>query len=80
MSKENIGVLYGEPWTPSDTVVIRRHTRGFQVGVAGDVTLGYSDGTSHTWPACIAGVVHPHDGFIRLLSTDTTASTISVAY
>ena len=80
MSKENIGALGGETWTPSDTNLIDRPTRGFQVGVAGDVALGYKDGSSQVWPACGAGFIHPHSGFVRVLSTGTTATGIVVAY
>lgn len=80
MSKENIGALGGDSWTASDTVLIGRPTRGFQVGVAGDVALGYSDGSTQVWPACVAGLLHAHDGFVRVLSTGTTATGIVVAY
>jgi len=80
MSKENIGALGGASFTPSDTVYIDRPTRGFQVGVAGDVALGYADGTTVVWPSCVAGVIHAHDGFTRILATGTTATSIVVAY
>jgi hypothetical protein len=80
MSKENIGALGGESWTPSDTAIIGRPTRGFQVAVAGAVALGYPDGTTQTWPACVAGVLHAHNGFNQVLSTGTTATGVVVAY
>tara|TARA_R110000744_G_scaffold151628_4_gene265188 strand:+ start:508 stop:750 length:243 start_codon:yes stop_codon:yes gene_type:complete len=80
MTKENIGAVGGSSWTASDTALIGRAARGFQVGVAGDVALGYPDGTTQVWPACAAGVLHPHNGFIRVLSTGTTATSIVVAY
>ena len=80
MSKQYIGAVGGEPWTPSDTVQVTRPPRGFQVGVAGNVALGYADGTTAVWPACVAGVIHAHDGFTRILSTGTTATSIVVAY
>jgi hypothetical protein len=80
MSKETIGALGGSDWTPSDTAIIGRPTRGLQVDVSGDVALGYADGTTQVWPACVAGVLHAHNGFIRVLSTGTTATGIVVAY
>ena len=80
MSKENIGAVGGDDWTPSDTAVIGRDARGFQVAVAGDVALGYADGSTQVWPACIAGYIHAHSGFNRVLSTGTTATGIVVAY
>ena len=80
MSKETIGAIGGSVWSPSDTEYINRHTRGIQVAVAGDVALGYEDGTSVVWPACVAGILHPHSGFVRVLSTGTTATGIVVAY
>jgi hypothetical protein len=80
MSKENIGALGGDSWTPSDTAIIGRPTRGLQVAVAGDVALGYLDGSTQIWPACVAGLLHAHDGFNKVLSTGTTASGSVVAY
>ena len=80
MSKEYIGAVAGESWTASDTVFIGRPTRGFQVAVAGAVVLGYPDGTTQSWPACVAGVIHAHNGFTRVLSTGTAATGIVVAY
>jgi hypothetical protein len=80
MSNENIGALGGSDFTPSDTAVIGRHTRGFQVAVAGNVAIGYPDGSTQVWPACVAGVLHAHNSFIRVLSTGTTATGIVVAY
>lgn len=78
--KETIGAVFGEAWTPSDTEVIQRHARGFQVAVAGNVALEYADGTSCVWPACAAGIMHAHNGFVKVLATDTTASGVVVAY
>ena len=80
MSKETIGAVGGLAWTPSDTALIRRPTRGFQVSVSGDVALGYADGTTCVWPNCAAGVIHPHHDFTRLLATGTTATTIVLAF
>ena len=80
MSKENIGALGGDDWTPSDTALIGRPTRGFQVAVDGDVELGYADGSTQVWPACAAGVLHAHTGFIRVLANGTTATGIVLAY
>jgi len=80
MSKETIGALGGDSWTPSDTAYIGRATRGFQVAAAGDVALGYHDGTTQVWPACAAGVLHAHNGFNRVLATGTVATGIVVAY
>ena len=79
-SKETVGALGGEAWTPSDSAKIERHTRGFQVGAAGDVALEYEDGSSVVWPACAEGIIHPHHGFVKVLSTGTTATGIVVAY
>mgnify|MGYP003647060636 CR=1 FL=1 len=80
MSKETIGALGGNDVTPSDTTIITRPTRGFQVAVTGVVVLGYSDGTTQAWPACVAGLLHSHNGFTRVLATGTTATGIVVAY
>jgi hypothetical protein len=80
MSKSTIGATGGMAWTPSDTVKIGRPVRGFQVGVAGDVALEYADGSTAVWPACAAGIIHPHVDFVRVLSTGTTATGIVVAY
>lgn len=80
MTKELVGAIGGASWTPSDTNKLPRQPRGFQVGVAGDVALEYADGTTVVWPACVAGIVHPHFGFTRILATGTTATGIVVAY
>jgi hypothetical protein len=79
-SKETIGAIGGESWTPSDSALITRPTRGFQVAVAGAVALEYEDGSTCVWPACAAGVLHPHYGFVRVLDTGTDATGIVVAY
>ena len=79
-SKETVGAIGGESWTPSDTATIARHARGFQVSGAGDVALEYADGSTVTWPDCVAGVVHAHYGFVKVLATGTTATGIVVAY
>ena len=78
--KEIVGAVFGEAWTPSDTAVIERSPRGFQVGVSGDVALGYEDGTSCVFPACLAGIIHPHNDFTKVLATGTTATNIVVLY
>lgn len=80
MSKDTIGATAGESWTPSDTIRLTRSPRGFQVGVAGDVALEYPNGDTVTWPACVAGVLHAHSGFVRVLAAGTTATSIVVAY
>lgn len=78
--RSTIGAIGGQVWTPSNTNLIPRQARGFQVGVAGDVALGYPDGTTVVWPGCLAGMIHPHFGFTRILATGTTATGIVVAY
>lgn len=80
MSKQTQGAIGGESWTPSDTEKLKREPRGFQVGVAGDVALEYHDGSTVVWPACAAGLLHPHVGYVRILATGTDASGIVVAY
>jgi hypothetical protein len=80
MPDDTIGALGGVVYTPSDTAVIDRPPRGFQVAVAGDVVLGYKDGTTCLWPACAAGMLHAHYGYIRIMATGTTATGITVAY
>jgi hypothetical protein len=80
MPDDNSGAVGGVAYTPSDTALVSRLARGFQVAVAGDVALGYGNGTTVVWPACIAGVVHAHYGFVRILATGTTATGIVVAY
>lgn len=80
MSNANVGATGGASYTPSDSALIGRPARGFQVAVAGDVALQYADGTSCTWPACEAGFIHAHWGFTRILATGTTATGIVVAY
>ena len=79
-SKETVGAMGGASWTPSDSAIIGRPTRGFQVAVAGDVALAYADGTSVVWPNCAAGMLHAHYHFVKVLSTGTTATGIVVAY
>lgn len=80
MTKENIGAVFGQAWTPSDTARIGRPARGFQVGVEGNVALEYANGDTCVWPACAAGMIHPHVDFVRVLATGTTATGIVVAY
>jgi hypothetical protein len=80
MTKQTQGAVGGLAWTPSDTATIQRPTRGIQVATFGDVALGYPDGTTCVWPACIEGVIHPHVGFTRVLETGTTATGIVVAF
>ena len=80
MLNDTIGAIAGAAHTPSDTAIISRNTRGFQVAVAGDVALGYKDGTSVVWPACAVGFVHAHFGFVRVLATGTTATGIVIAF
>jgi len=79
-SRELVGFQTGLSVTPSDTDIIAGQPRGFYVAVAGDVALEYPDGTQVTWPACVAGVPHPHFGFSKVLSTGTTATGIVVGY
>jgi hypothetical protein len=78
--KELQGAIGGMEWTPSDSERISRPTRGFQVAVAGDVALEYKDGSTCIWPACIAGVLHPHVDFVRVLATGTTATGVRIAF
>lgn len=81
MTKQTQGAVAGVAWTPSDTGPrIAGEARGFQVGVEGDVTLEYPDGSTCTWPACAAGIIHPHVGFVRIHATGTTATGIVVAF
>lgn len=80
MDRSTIGAIGGEAWTPSNTTLIPRPARGFQVGVAGDVALEYADGSIVVWPACVAGITHAHWGFVRIRATGTTATGIVVAY
>jgi len=80
MSVDLVGAKGGAAYTPSDSAVIARQTRGFQVAVAGNVALGYADGSTAVWPGCAAGVIHPHFGFTRILATGTTATGIVVAF
>ena len=79
MTKQTQGATGGFPWTPSDTELISGQVRGFQVEVEGDVALEYPDGTSCIWPACVAGMIHAHVNFRRILATGTTATGIVVA-
>lgn len=80
MSKNTIGATSGESWTPSDTTKLTRTPRGFQVGVAGNVSLEYENGDIVTWPACVAGALHAHSGFVKIRATGTTATSIVIAY
>lgn len=80
MTKQTQGAVGGLAWTPSDTAIITRPTRGLQVTVSGNVALGYPDGTTCVWPSCIEGLIHPHVGFNRVLATGTTATGIVVAF
>lgn len=78
--RSTIGFTGGVAWTPSDTARIPGATRGFQVATAGNVALEYSNGDVTVWPACAAGIAHPHWGFVRIRATGTTATGIVVGY
>jgi hypothetical protein len=78
--RDTVGFQGGVAWTPSDTAVIPRQTRGFYVAEPGNVALGYPDGSSVVWPACVAGLPHAHFGFDKVLSTGTTATGIVIGY
>ena len=80
MSVDLTGSRGGLAYTPSDTAVISRQTRGFQLAVAGDVALEYPDGSIVVWPACVAGVVHAHFGFVRVRATGTTATGVVLVF
>lgn len=60
--------------TPHDTNNIAP-TRGLYVGVAGDVKVVMLDGTTVTFTALAAGIVHPLT-VVRVFSTNTTATNI----
>ena len=80
MSMETVGARGGVAVSPSNTVPVAAAVpRGFQVAVAGDVALKYADGSTVTWPACVAGVLHPHFGFTHVMATGTTATGVVVA-
>lgn len=80
MADTGVGATGGASYTPSDTALIGRPVRGFQVAVAGNVAVEYADGSIAVWPACGAGFMHAHYGFIRIRATGTTATGIVVVY
>lgn len=57
---------------PSDTVNFTSFTRGLYVGTAGDVAVIMRDGSSVTFTALAAGIVHPLS-LERVDATNTTA-------
>ena len=60
--------------TPADATYLEP-TRGIYVGVSGDVKVKMLDGTTITFTALAAGIVHPIS-CILIFSTDTTATNI----
>jgi hypothetical protein len=76
--RSTVGAIGGAVAVLDQTIT--RQTRGFQVAVAGDVALEYADGSTVVWPACAEGFVHAHFGFVKVLTTGTTATGIVVAY
>lgn len=74
----NAPALGGQSVTPSDTDDLPFACRGICVGVAGDVKVTHWDGDVVTWPALVAGVIHPIAAR-RIWDTGTTATTIVAA-
>lgn len=65
--------------TPADGSDLSYVTRGLYVGVSGDVKADMEDGTTVTFTAMAAGVVHPLR-VKRVYSTGTTATNITGVY
>ena len=62
--------------TPSDTVDIRKGSRGLYVGVSGDVIVHpQGSDTAVTFTGLAAGIIHPI-AVDRVLATGTTATNI----
>ena len=60
--------------TPNDSADLAERTRGIYVGVTGDVVAVMAEhGTTVTFKAMAAGVIHPIAA-IRVKSTGTTAT------
>lgn len=74
----NFNVSDSVPATPSDTVDETKAFTGLIVmGTAGAIKVGFSDGTTRTYPAVLAGVVLPISGdAVRVYDTGTTATNI----
>jgi hypothetical protein len=74
----NFNVSDSVPATPSDTVDESNAFTGFIVmGSAGAVKVGFSDGTTRTYPAVLAGTLLPITGSaVRIYVTGTTATNI----
>lgn len=69
----------GASVTPSDTATLTIPSRCICVGVAGNVRVDMVDGSTVTWPALAAGVLHPIRAR-RIYASGTTATTIVVGY
>lgn len=72
------------PVTPSDTVSIAfpsgtHYSKGIYIGVTGDLVAVMADGTSVTFKAIAAGVIHPISA-VRIDATSTTATDILAVY
>ncbi|NBW14211.1 MAG: hypothetical protein EBR82_40050 [Caulobacteraceae bacterium] len=79
MTHQIVGARAGQTAT-LDATITKQPTRSFQCAVGGDVALQYPDGSTQVWPACVAGVQHPHFGFVKILSTGTTATGIVIGF
>lgn len=64
--------------TPSDSVNQPVRFRALWIGVAGNVSITFSDGTSFTFVGVPIGMF-PHGG-VRVNATGTTASSIGAVY
>lgn len=66
--------------TPSDTQNFSQGAcRGLYVGVGGNVVVVAPDGTTVTYTALAAGIVHPIQA-LRINNTNTTATNIVALY
>lgn len=72
------GQLSAVAVTPSDSTTFNQ-TRGLYVGVAGNVAVTMADGTTITFNALTAGVVHPLS-VKQVKATGTTATNIVALY
>ena len=66
--------------TPSDTVdLVQGATKGLYIGGAGNVKMDMADGTTITFTALSAGMIHPISAK-RVYATGTTATLILAVY
>lgn len=66
--------------TPSDSVNFAQgQCRGIYVGVAGDVVVVHTDGSTVTYKSLAAGIVHPIRAY-RINATSTTATNMVALY